>query len=203
MPSDRGRSELREDFPELDNPDVFWAKELYSHFGLLFSGYALLEASLHGCHIHHQISTKLSRGEVRDPAHWTELYGQLEIQAYGLTLGNLIKSLEKCDPLREMLPELRLLKAKRDYFAHHFFRDELRHFGNDTSIGRMISSMNLLRRRVKLSEERCHDMGFEMIRQINPKYWDGFDLELESKKLRQRLDLEAQCLDIQFGWEKE
>lgn len=202
MRSDAEVLNLYADFPELTGDEINWHKELYAHFGLLFSGFALLEASLHNSYIFMGLSSRLASGKIRSVSSWTTSHDELERRAFSLSLGNLLKNLKHCAPIQGMMPELNELKRRRDYFAHHFFREELANFQSEEALIVMIAAINTLRRRVKLAEESCDEIGQSIIREVNPVFWDSLDLQKETSDYKAMLQREISDGGQTFGWEK-
>jgi len=116
---------LFNDFPELQSDNIIFGKEVLAHFGLLFSGYALLEAALQNCYILGQLHTALLKGEIRSQDEWTARYNALEHKVFSATLGSLLRLISNGSDLTPHMSALWILKKKRDYFAHHFFREEI------------------------------------------------------------------------------
>ncbi|TBN38030.1 hypothetical protein EYE42_13390 [Paracoccus subflavus] len=163
---------LFEDFPELRAPEAMLEKEVLAHFGLLFSGYALLETGLQNCYIFWQLRTLQSGGRISDQAAWEVSYDFLERHAHASTFGTLLKLLSNCVFLSAYQGELDDLKKKRDYFAHHFFREENDKMFSRAAMLQLIDGMDSLRRRVKVAEQHVDSAAFAMISEIYP----GVDL---------------------------
>ncbi|VDS07689.1 hypothetical protein PARHAE_00867 [Paracoccus haematequi] len=190
---------LYEEFPELEGKNIIIEKEVLAHFGLLFSGYALLEAGLQNCFIFWKLCSRVKDRSVSDGEQWKLLYDSFEHKAQASTFGALLRLLEDCTPLLVQQDELKLLKRKRDYFAHHFFREENKNmFSSEVKI-LLISRMNVLRRRVKASEEKVDVATLEILKDLYPKtdvikMIDGLADDLKSQAMANP--------PTHFGWEK-
>ena len=145
-------ADLLEDFPELLGGDVDLQKEIYAHFGLLFSGFGLLEAGLQNCYIMWALELELKAGVIEDPSAWESAHERVEEKAFGATFGGLIRLLQECGDIEEIRLKLETLRKGRNYFAHHFFRDEIGHMFDDASRLNLICRMDVFRRKVRAVE---------------------------------------------------
>lgn len=159
---------LLNDFPELLSDDVVLKKEVLAHFGLLFSGYALLEAALQNFYIFSQQKMYLFSGDCRSKADWQSRHDCLERKAFAATMGNLINLVSEFEEITSALDELRKLKKSRDYFAHHFFREENDKLFSDESLFRLICGIDNLRRRVKKAELFVDAAARDVLKYIHP-----------------------------------
>lgn len=159
--------ELRQDFPELFEPGVNLSKEVLAHFGLVFSSFALLEASLQNCVVISGLNEKLLRTSLTEASWKAEAEG-LERKALAATFGTLLKLLEDLPYLEAMQPKLRELKRQRDYFAHSFFREENKNmFFSDRQMV-LIASMANLRQQVTQAEVAVDEICSAIIERWNP-----------------------------------
>ncbi len=168
MSDDDDLNLLYEEFPDLISDGNLLQKEVFAHFGLLFSGYALLETGLQNCFIFSELHRCVVEKKVLCRQDWRAAYDALEAKSHASTFGTLLKLLDSCPQLAECKDELSSLKSSRDYFAHHFFREENGKMFSDEGRIRLISRMNVLRRRVKLLEEKVDDAGLSIIELIYP-----------------------------------
>lgn len=70
MLQDAEMKKLFEEFPELLLEEVNLNKEVFAHFGLLFSGYALLEAALQNCYIFWKLRHLQLNGSAASEEEW-------------------------------------------------------------------------------------------------------------------------------------
>ena len=114
-------ADMINDFPELAGNEVNLHMEVLAHIGLLFSRYALLEASLHNCFIFWRVRRIKSAKPEITRFEWSSHYDKYVKKAYKLTVGQLIEKLQDCPEIRTENKELRYLQNSRNYFSHHFF----------------------------------------------------------------------------------
>lgn len=201
MHSDTRIASLISEFPELNEECTNWNKELYAHFGLLFSGYALLEASLQNCFVFRELQLELLAGEILDQSGWELAHARLEATAFSLTLGNLIKRIKHYPEFGPHVDRLSTLKRQRDYFAHHFFREELASMSIDEKIPSLVAALNRQRIEVKAVELLCQEISESLLRVVFPS------VELEEKvaqmvdKLKNSFEVQDLTKNSQFGWE--
>jgi hypothetical protein len=95
------------------------------------------------------------------------------------------------------------LKAKRDYFAHHFFRETASFHVSDALRLRMLRSMDALRLRVKEAE----DFADSAVTAMHAKLYPTKDLNAlalaEFEEERAQILRERQDHEVRFGWEDE
>ncbi|URK87389.1 hypothetical protein LP421_28690 [Rhizobium sp. RCAM05350] len=131
MRSDPMFADLLDEFPELASENVVIEKELYAHFGLLFFSFALVEHSLINFAVFEAVGKGFQNGAIRSRAEWENTFDQNFNRAKSLSLGNLIKSVKSIPEIASEIEEISAVKSNRDYFAHHFFRDEIAYFKSD------------------------------------------------------------------------
>lgn len=125
------RASLISEFPELSNGDVILQKEVYAHFGLAFFKFALVEHSLINIVTFHFAGEQLKAGLTRTEEQWVKSIDDGERQAIALTFGNLVKKVTAIEEFVELSNQLSQTKKLRDYFAHHFMREEAALFSSD------------------------------------------------------------------------
>ncbi|WP_157950445.1 hypothetical protein [Pannonibacter carbonis] len=121
-------TELISDFPELSGPEVNLSKEIYAHFGLLFFKFSLVEHSLINVLTFHHVGTALEAGEIASQQEWEAAHDFGFERARKMTLGHMVKSVADIGEFSTMRHRLFEAKKRRDYFAHHFFREEAASF---------------------------------------------------------------------------
>jgi len=191
-------AELFEDFPELLLEEVILQKEVLARFGLLFSGYALLEAALQNCYVFWQLRRLHLGGKIASEDEWREHYDSLEEKAFGSTFGSLLRLLADCSDLASSYVELRSLKKSRDYFAHHFFREENDKMFSDDAALALIHRMSLLRTRVKQAETAADAVAHRFFKSIYPQ------VDMEEKLAETMSQMKAAAAanpSKTFGWD--
>jgi hypothetical protein len=195
--------DLLEEFPDLNAPDVVVTKELYAHFGLLFYTFSLLEHTLINAVAFSRAFEQARRSRIKRQAEWEPLVDKGFAFAKGLTFGKLVNEVAKVQEFSNVVTELREIKRHRDYFAHHFFREDIAFFGSEEGSWHLLSKLNATRKDVKQVEEladgRFHDMlarfGFPRTSAEEIEKWTTEMLD------RSRLDLVAGSSKV--GWERD
>jgi len=160
--------ELFEEFPELADPDAIYEKEVLAHFGLLFSKYANLEASLQMCFVFWNQRDLKRKGSIQTEDQWEASFDELEQKAFKATFGNLLRMVETISELDAEREQLTDLKEKRDYFAHHFFRQENENMHSNESIFFLLSKMQLLRWLVEATTRRVDKVYIDIMESLFP-----------------------------------
>jgi hypothetical protein len=122
---------LVDEFPELSNADVILPKEVYAHFGLLFFKFSLVEHSLINILMFHHLGAELAAKRIRSREDSERECDRGYDRARQQTFGNLLKEVRAIAEFAPFADRLSKIKKHRDYFAHHFFRDEVGMYGND------------------------------------------------------------------------
>lgn len=187
------------EFPELSNEDVLPIKEVYAHFGLLFVAFANLEAGLQNCYVFWKLRGSVLDGKVTSLQDWEVLHTEFEDRAIASTLGSLLNLLRDCEGLSGVMSELKLLKESRDYFAHHFFREENDKMFADEVMLKLMARMHILRCRVKDCETSVDGVGREMFQSLYP------DTDISARVEEYTEELMDGILNrppSRFGWEQ-
>lgn len=190
------------EFPELSSPDVILRKEILAHFGLLFSRFADLEASLQNGLIFFQLRDRLRSGWRPTAEAWEAAFNDLEAASFSLTLGNLIRRIKRYPEYASEFARLDQIKPMRDYFAHHFFREELENILSENGMRALLVGINRARLKVKASEDACGQVADQTMKAIFR------DQDLEGKisvytaSLRQDAEARGASTPITHGWEK-
>lgn len=156
-------SDLLHEFPELQEPDVVLEKEVYAHFGLTFSAFAALEHGLVNILAQHLTSSS------SEPSR--QLFDENMHKCFSMTLGNIIRSLEKFYPSGEdFLDSIKQAKLERDFLAHRFFRENmlymLSHEGLKHLLVELVKLRNTIEFLIKKTDEIednavCETFGWE------------------------------------------
>lgn len=168
MSEDHDYAELFEVFPELAEPEVIFTKEVLAHFGLLFSVFADLETGIQQCYTFWQLRSELSNGEIGSERKWVERYDALEAKAIKATFGSLLRLVDGYDKLEPHMEKLHILKNRRDYFAHHFFRAENDKMHSNEGILRLLWRMHVLREEVDALSKLISTVHSEMLQAFYP-----------------------------------
>ena len=145
MITDAQRKELIEEFAELDDDGVIMQKEVYAHVGLLFFKFALIEHSLINILTLHFAFGELAAKRIRSKAEWEQAHDRGFEQAKQKTLGNLVRAVSQIPDFTPFIDELNEIKRHRDYFAHHFFREEVGFYSSDEGCWHLLWAIKQLR----------------------------------------------------------
>ncbi|WP_112944186.1 MULTISPECIES: hypothetical protein [unclassified Rhizobium] len=201
MRSDPRFAELIEEFPELTGENIVLTKELYAHFGLLFFTFALVEHSLINFAVFDAVGKGVQNKSIRSRAEWEQTFDQAYENAKSKSLGNLIKSVKSIPELEPEAAEISKMKSNRDYFAHHFFRDEAAYFQDDERGWYLLLRLQDVRRNAEALEDRLKPKFDEM----HHRY--GFTKPSEEQLDAALLEYENDALKatssgtVKFGWE--
>jgi hypothetical protein len=156
MITEEQHSGLVSEFGELADPDIILPKEVYAHFGLLFFKFSLVENSMINILLFHHLGTELAARRIRSKEDWEKAHDKGYDDAKGKTFGNLMKAVLKVPEFSSFAAEFAEIKRLRDYFAHHFFREEVGMYASDDNEGcwHILWAMKRLRDRLmKLDDE--------------------------------------------------
>ncbi len=129
------------EFPELARDEIVWEKEVYAHFGLTFSAFGTLE---HG--LANVLAVRLTNAEAR-PSR--QKFDHHLAGCFRRTLGNLIRGLECFCEGHEFIARLEAAKAKRDYLAHHFFRERAASMFSEEGTRELLFELNEIRQGIE------------------------------------------------------
>lgn len=193
-------TELLEEFPELTESGVIFEKEILAHFGLLFSKYAVLEAGVQNCYTMWQLELALSKDEIKSQAEWVERFDALEGEAFAATFGTLLRLVSDFDDLKPYADTLTRLKKGRDYFAHHFFREENSKMFSSESMLHLLSRMHILRDEVNAAAKIVDTIYFLKLQKLYPNHDMKTKILADSKRLK---DEYLNNPPENFGWETD
>lgn len=180
--------ELFADFPELASEDIVYSQEVLAHFGLVFSAFANLEAGLQCCYTLSKCTTELQAGNIKSEEEWTLLHDQFEEKAFKATYGQLLGYLSEFSPLDNVRDKLEELKEKRNYFAHHFFREENGKLFNDEATLHLLSRMHKLRKEISKANEAVNTVHMSLFRSLYPSTDVDVALSMEIKKTQENFE---------------
>ena len=141
MIPDSDFEDLVAEFPELAHGNIVWEKEVYAHFGLTFSAFGTLEHGLANI-----LAVRLTSAEAR-PSR--QKFDHHLGSCFQRTLGNLITELERFYAGHEFITKLRAAKAKRDYLAHHFFREKAVDLFSKEGMQSLLLELNGIRQEIE------------------------------------------------------
>ena len=153
MRSDDGKVKLIEEFPELAQPDALLQKEVYAHFGLVFMSFGLVEHSLINIITFKDAASVFPFPDERDQTGWGNEVDKAYASAVALTFGNLVKKVSAIPEFIDLRKSLDEAKRLRDYFAHHFMREESRFSTSDDGCWLLLSKIAVVRRQIKHLDE--------------------------------------------------
>lgn len=139
------RSELETEFQELADPHIILAKEVYAHFGLLFFKFSLVEHSLINALTFHHVGQQLAARRIRTKEDWEQASDDGYNNARQKTFGNLVRTVSNIVEFVPFIERLSALKDHRDYFAHHFFRDDIGIYMSDEGSWHVLYEIKRLR----------------------------------------------------------
>jgi hypothetical protein len=167
MRSEARRSLIAE-FPELQD-DAVLPKEVYAHFGLAFFKFALVEHSLINIFVFATVGEKFKKKQIRSKDAWEAAFDNAYAKAASLTFGNLARSATSLPDFAEISFEINEIKSIRDYFAHHFMREEAAYFESEEGCWFLLEKIAEVRLKTIAVEEElknrfsvlCDRLGFQ------------------------------------------
>lgn len=151
------------------------------------------------CFVLWELEGKLRDEKIKDQTQWVSAFDQLETEAFKLTFGSLIKKIEGQTEVKHLLLDLRNLKSARDYFAHHFFRNENDKMFSNEAMLNMMWRMHILREQVEDLEEKISQVSHSALNRIYPNRDFRADVEGYMETLRKEYGDQPNEI---FGWEK-
>lgn len=158
--SDHAKATLIEEFPELNSDNLILNKEVLAHFGLLFSAFALIENSMINVVTFNHSFIDALRTTIHSVHDWSCIFDKNEAASKKLTFGQLADRVVIIEEYTQLLNNIKEIKKIRNYFAHHFLREEAAYFSSDESCWFLLEKMNSARHKVKFLEAEL-DKRFE------------------------------------------
>ncbi len=196
------RAALLDEFPELAAENVILPKEVYAHFGLVFFKFALIEHSLINIMIFSTVGKMLAERKIRSKSEWENAFDAAEEKAVSCTFGNLVRhtvAVQEFSPLKDELKEAKVL---RDYFAHHFMREESGFFSSDDGCWLLLEKIREVRIKAMALEEILKQKFEQMCIRFNIPLPSESDT---SKMIESYLKEHEEALAAEnpnVGWEK-
>lgn len=200
------RSEKREaliaEFPELEAAELTLQKEVYAHFGLAFFKFALIEHSLINIMVFSSVGQLLEERKIKNKSDWQNAFDASETRAVASTFGNLVRHTSKVQEFALLEDRLQEAKKLRDYFAHHFMREEAGFFSSDEGCWLLLEKIRDVRIKA-LSLENDLKIKFE---QMCTRFRVPLPTEDDTSKMLEeyRRQHEEMLADVNpsVGWEK-
>ena len=153
MHSDEMLAELSADFPELKEEGVNLQKEVFAHFGLTFMGLALVEHGLINLFTFIKSAEYFFKSDDLSQENWESMFDKAFDEAKLQTFGSLKKKITSRKEFKILENDLLEVKKLRDYFAHHFMREESQYLTSQHGCIFLIYNMGKIRKRIKAIEE--------------------------------------------------
>ena len=166
MTTSSDRAALIAEFSELADLDELTSKEVYAHYGLLIFHFSLLEHSLINALMFERAIADVKRKIVSGQPSWSDALDRHFEHAKSLTFGNLVNSIVRYRDYSPFEGKLRAAKLSRDYFTHHFFRDEIAYFGSEEGRWLLLERMNSERKRVNLVEKELKPVAAARLKRV-------------------------------------
>jgi hypothetical protein len=147
------REMLVAEFPELGGTDVVMQKEVFAHFGLAFMKFGLVEHSMVNILTFQRVGENLQARTIRSRGDWERAFDDGYANAIALTFGNQVKRILTIEEFTDIEPDFAEAKRLRDYFAHHFMREEAGFFGDDEGCWLLLSKIAEVRHAILRLEE--------------------------------------------------
>lgn len=193
---------LIEEFPELGRDDVILTKEVYAHFGLLFFKFALVEHSLINIATFAHVGRALGRKEIATQADWERMFDEGEKSAKELTVGNLIKLTSNIPEFANFQSDLKKLRDLRNYFAHHFMREEASLFSTDEGCWLLLSKMQQVAEQILSFEEMLKAPFADMCQRMKLPVPNENQIESGVLEYISESNLALKENRVVMGWEK-
>lgn len=163
--------------------------------------YSLLEHSLINALMFERAIVEVKAKTVTTHEQWSIALDRHFDHSKAFTFGNLVKALVKYRDFQPFEPDLSSIKKSRDYFAHHFFRDEIAYFGSDEGRWFLLEKMNEERLRVNRTEKALQPVSYARLKRVGIPYptEEVFNSEIATAYV----EAQARVLDgkATVGWE--
>lgn len=203
MISEKQRLELVAEFPELGDETALLPKELYAHYGLLFFGFSLVEHSLINSLTFHHVGTEMNAGKIRNRQQWEAAHDFGYDLAKKMTFGNLVKSTIKIEEFASLEDRLVEAKKNRDYFAHHFFREEVAVYMSDEGCWHLLYEFKIVKDKLMLLDVELRRPFETMCERLSLPLPTNEQVGSEASELIDSVGLELSSGEIRFGWNKK
>ena len=195
MISDDHYQELVSAFPELTHPFTYLQKEIYAFFGLLFYGFSLVETTLINA-IAINSSAEAHDGH-SDFAKCVEKEYQ---KVRRKTFGRLRTEVLQIHEFYIWKNDLDKAKSERDYFTHHFCREEFNHQLSDEECWHYIWEMYLIRKGLRRLDSGLQHSFRNMCIRLDIMTPGNEELNARCEQLTKELRQEVVSGKRSFGW---
>jgi hypothetical protein len=193
--------ELLNEFPELGSLDVIWEKEVFAHFGLLFMGIGLLEHSLINAVMLTNAASDFARNK-GSTGSWPELVDRHFDLATRQTFGNLAKSIATRKGFEALQGELGKVKKLRDYFAHHFMRQDSDLMSQRQGCILLIFRLQEARKQLKAVEHGLDEATQEFFTKIGLPKPDATDVAAHVSEIKLKVEADITDRVAEVGWKR-
>lgn len=196
------RVSLIREFPELGDPEAYLEKEVYAHFGSLMFKFALIEHSLINIFIFANSINDLKNLNIKSQVDWEksiDIYFEL---AKSKTMGNLINDILKFKEFYKYKECLKNIKKKRDYFAHHFFREDITYFSSKDGCWLLLERMHLVRSEVDELEANLGSEFQDLMSSASIPVMSDAHFQEELARYREEAESALRSGTAIVGWEK-
>jgi hypothetical protein len=145
--------QLREEFSDLSSESLILEKEVYAHFGLLFMKFGLVEHSMVNVLTFRGVGDALHARKIRSRDDWERTFDLSYENAKAMTFGSMTKRVLEIAEFKDIESHLKETKRLRDYFAHHFMREESRFFSTEDGCWFLLRKIGAVRHAVIEVEE--------------------------------------------------
>jgi hypothetical protein len=115
--------------------------------------FGLVEHSMINIETFSAVGEAFSAGRIRDRRVWETTFDDAHVRATALTFGNLVRRVAAITEFHNLESDLKVLKVRRDYFAHRFMRDEASLMTSDDGCWLLLDRMADLRQQTLAIED--------------------------------------------------
>ena len=191
--------EITDVFPELAHDFVYLTKEVYAFFGLLFYNFAIVEHSLINI-----LSIKIAREKCGDDdsQDLVELIERAYQSVRRKTFGRLRTEVLEIAEFIKWKEELDAAKKQRDYFVHHFCREEFGFPLTDEARWHILWELHKVRKSLRRLEKALRYSMKEMCTRIGVGMPNIDELNTFSEKRASERNADIISGLFDFGWNK-
>ena len=202
MITDLQKGELVAEFSELGDEDATLQKEVYAHFGLLFFKFSLVEHSLINIVTFHHVGNEQSQGKIQCKFQWEKVYDSGYKIAKKMTFGNLVRAVGRLDEFNSLKTKLSEIKECRDYFAHHFFREEIGLCLSDEGCWHLLWEIQQLRIDLIQLDDQLRIPTEQMCKRLAVPILTEEMLWQIDREMRAEVNVSLAAGNPEFGWKK-
>ncbi|ALV27902.1 hypothetical protein APZ00_13200 [Pannonibacter phragmitetus] len=117
-----------------------------------------------------------------------------------MTFGNLVKNVIEIDEFLPMKERLTDAKKHRDYFAHHFFREEDAIYMNDVGCWHLLYQFKKVKDMLTLLDRDLWEPFAAMCKRLSLPIPTNEHLDVEAVKLVKEAELQLSSGEINLDW---